>query len=148
GHRAGLGLPSGVLPMTPKSLDLAPAGAPRKPSAASPRLSSSRTAEARLGMRLLKRKSSTALSSSGANMICSRSSLALPPPRFWSDMTDPSGYLKTTRLAAYSKTVSDGNNDVGAKRFSRVKYSYASLRPDGATSLILQNNSSQQRHST
>src|SRR5580704_13636483 len=62
------------LPMTPKSDDLLPKAAESKPSAASPLLSSSRTADARLGIRALKRKLSSAVSSSGESMICRRSS--------------------------------------------------------------------------
>src|SRR5262249_39977072 len=41
--------PAGVLPATPYSLDLDPYAALVNPSAASPRLSNSRTADARLG---------------------------------------------------------------------------------------------------
>src|SRR5262249_20658471 len=59
--------------VTPKSADLASASVVRNPSAASPRLSNSRTAEARLGMRREKRQSSSALSSAAPSMIWSRS---------------------------------------------------------------------------
>lgn len=59
--------------VTPKSLDLERPSASTNPSAARPRLSNSRTAEARLGMRFLKRQSSSAFSSSSVNMICRRS---------------------------------------------------------------------------
>jgi hypothetical protein len=48
--------PPGALPMTPNWDDFTPAPADRNPSAASPRLSSSRTADARLGIRRLARK--------------------------------------------------------------------------------------------
>src|SRR5262245_1726336 len=60
-------------PRTPKSLDREPPVASRKPSAAKPRFNISRTAEARLGMRLLNLKLSTASNSSSVNMICRRS---------------------------------------------------------------------------
>src|SRR5216683_4471266 len=63
-----------ALPTTPKSDDLLPNAAESKPSAASPLLNSSRTADARLGIRALKRKLSSAVSSSGDSMICRRSS--------------------------------------------------------------------------
>jgi len=46
--------PTGVLPVTPYADDFAPAAAVKNPSAASPRLSSSRTAAALLGHALLK----------------------------------------------------------------------------------------------
>src|SRR5215469_2900711 len=66
--------PTGVLPVTPYADDFAPTAADANPSAASPRLSSSRTAAALLGIRFLKRKSSTSTSSSALSMICRRSS--------------------------------------------------------------------------
>src|SRR5215469_11869802 len=66
--------PTGVLPVTPYADDFAPTAANENPSAASPRLSSSRTAAALLGIRFLKRKSSTSTSSSALSMICRRSS--------------------------------------------------------------------------
>src|SRR5262245_51268180 len=49
--------PVGALLVTPNEADFAPTVANANPSAASPRLSSSRTADALLGMRFLKRKS-------------------------------------------------------------------------------------------
>jgi hypothetical protein len=52
---------TGVLPVTPYADDFAPTAAVR--------LSSSRTAAALLGIRFLKRKSSTASNSSGSSMI-------------------------------------------------------------------------------
>jgi hypothetical protein len=58
---------------TPNSDDFFPASASISPALANPTLNSSRTAAARLGMRCLKRKSSTAASSSGDSMICNRS---------------------------------------------------------------------------
>src|SRR5262249_19733576 len=67
------GRPAGVLPTTPYSLDLEPYAASANPSAASPRLSNSRTADARLGMRFLNRKSSRTVTSSGDSMIWRRS---------------------------------------------------------------------------
>jgi len=62
--RADQRRPGNGLPATPKSADLLPTAAAANPSAVSPRLSSSRTAAARLGMRLLKRKSSSRVTSS------------------------------------------------------------------------------------
>ena len=64
--------PVGVLLVTPNEADFAPTVASANPSAASPRLSSSRTADALLGMRFLKRKSSRATNSASSSMICRR----------------------------------------------------------------------------
>jgi hypothetical protein len=61
--------PEGALLITPYSADFVPAAADKNPSAANPRLSSSRTAAALLGMRRLKRKSSSATNSSSLSMI-------------------------------------------------------------------------------
>jgi hypothetical protein len=63
----------GVLVVTPNEDDFAPILADTNPSAASPRLSSSHTADALLGIRFLKRKSSRARNSSASSMICRRS---------------------------------------------------------------------------
>src|SRR5262249_53495831 len=73
-HFADYWRPVGALPARPYSDDFAPTAANANPSAASPRLSSSRTADALLGIRFLKRKSSTNTSSSALSMICRRSS--------------------------------------------------------------------------
>jgi hypothetical protein len=62
-------------PNTPKDCDFIPLAAISNPSAANPRFSNSRTAAARLGIRLWARKSSTAFDSSGLSMIWSRSGL-------------------------------------------------------------------------
>src|SRR5262249_7821557 len=70
--------PAGVLPLTPKSSDLEPNAADPKPSAARPRFRSSRTADARLGIRVLYRKSSKRISSSPESMICNRSPRVSP----------------------------------------------------------------------
>ena len=51
----------GLRPSTPKDCDFIPVTAISNPSAANPRLSNSRTAAARLGMRLWNRKSSTSI---------------------------------------------------------------------------------------
>jgi hypothetical protein len=59
--------------LKPKSFDCFPSSATSKPSAISPRLSISRMADARLGMRFKNRQLSISLSSSGVNMICRRS---------------------------------------------------------------------------
>ena len=65
-HTSGLPLPFfGAISVTLKSVDLAPGSAVAKPSAARPRFSSSLTADARLGIRLLYRKSSTKTNSAG-----------------------------------------------------------------------------------
>jgi hypothetical protein len=75
----------GLSPVTtPKSLDFVDRLAMTKPSAARPRFNNSRTAAARLGIRVLNRQSSTAFSSSSVSMICKRS------PRLSSPMTHPS----------------------------------------------------------
>jgi hypothetical protein len=67
----------GVLVVTPNEDDFAPILADTNPSAASPRLSSSHTADALLGIRFLKRKSSRARNSSASSMICRRSGRTL-----------------------------------------------------------------------
>jgi hypothetical protein len=64
---------------TPKSFDIDPFSAESKPSAASPRLSSSRIAAARLGIRREKRQSSSNFNSCGVSMIWSRSPLLRSP---------------------------------------------------------------------
>jgi hypothetical protein len=55
--------------VTPKSSDFWPAPAAEKPSAARPRFTNSRTADARLGMRREKRQSSSAFNYSPVSMI-------------------------------------------------------------------------------
>src|SRR5262249_6115035 len=65
--------PAGVLPLTPYSSDLEPKAATPNPSAARPRFRSSRTAAARLGIRVLYRKSSKRINSLPVSMICRRS---------------------------------------------------------------------------
>jgi hypothetical protein len=68
-----LGLPSrfgGPASVTPKFFDCVFRFAVRDPSTVKPRFSNSRTADARLGMRCLKRQSSRAFSSSSVSMIC------------------------------------------------------------------------------
>ena len=57
---------------SPKSFDLTSTSAVINPSAASPRLSSSRIADAALGICLAKRQSRTAASSASVSMICKR----------------------------------------------------------------------------
>jgi hypothetical protein len=62
---------------TPKSFDFVLSLASRNPSLDKPRLSSSRIADARLGILRVKRQSSTALSSGSLSMICNRSARPL-----------------------------------------------------------------------
>src|SRR5262245_31027286 len=65
--------------MREKSFDFEPAAADVKPSAISPRFSSSRIADARLGIRRANRQSSTVFNSSAVSMIWSRSPLFSSP---------------------------------------------------------------------
>ncbi len=86
--------------ITEKSFERWPSRASPKPSATMPRLSNSRIAAARLGMRFAKRQVSISLSSSGVSMICSRSPRLSSPTTAPQSPRDPT--IQGAKVVSYS----------------------------------------------